>query len=147
MHEIGHALGLLFSTKNSIAKVYLGSGYWDDSNKESFRIGRIHFHIRWGFVGFCFYIKESGEMTKRQVIIFCLCGPLMSLILSLFFIILLFLYHPQGVLDYIITGMAMFSFVQFMMTIIPIEYPAWMNGYGGTPSDGHQIVGALKDNN
>lgn len=144
IHEIGHAFGLLLSTKTSIASVYLGD--FDKSNKENFRIGRMHFHIRWGYVGFCAYENEAGQMSNFQIIVFMLCGPLMSLFVSLILTLILFYFHVDGSLNSLITGAAIFNFFQFMWTIIPMKYPAWMKAYAGMPSDGYQVLQVLKGN-
>lgn len=45
LHEIGHALGVIVCSKER-AHVYLGA----KNLPENLRIGRIHFHIRWGFL-------------------------------------------------------------------------------------------------
>src|SRR5699024_11943830 len=62
IHETGHALGAVLSTKNAVARVYLG--YYDDTNKVNMTMGRIHFHIVWGFGGFCW--TDRIGMTKIQ---------------------------------------------------------------------------------
>lgn len=49
IHEIGHALGVILFSKEK-AYVYLGTS--DPSNKENFRIGRMHFHIRGDIMAF-----------------------------------------------------------------------------------------------
>lgn len=64
LHEVGHALGLIISSKEDPV-VYLGS--WDDSNKENFRIGRIHFHIKWAFSGFCGFKNENITFTPFRL--------------------------------------------------------------------------------
>lgn len=139
LHEIGHAFGLILSTKDGIVRIYLGSGYWDDSNKENFSLGRVHFHIRWGFSGFCTY-ESNEKLTRLQTVIFLICGPLISFVLSLTFTLFLFIYHPQGNLNRLMNGMAIMNFFQFLGTIIPIIYPKWMKTYGGYPSDGYKIL-------
>jgi len=56
IHEIGHALGVILFSKE---KVYVYLGTSNLSNKENFRIGRMHFHICWRYYGYCYLEKES----------------------------------------------------------------------------------------
>ncbi|WP_269409318.1 hypothetical protein [Lentibacillus daqui] len=85
IHEIGHAFGLVCSTKNGKARIYIGD--FSDSNKENFKIGRIHFHIVWGVGGICKY--EKDKMTKFQAVLTTIGGPLIS---ALFTFILFFFF-------------------------------------------------------
>lgn len=143
LHELGHGLGLLLSTKDEVAMVYLGD--LTESNKETFRIGRIHFHLSWGFAGYCFYSDKSGEFTKLQWVIFMLGGPLISLVLCLILISTLYLYQPDGSLKSIILWFVIANFTQFLFTIIPVKYPAWYGAYADRPSDGYTIWKVLRN--
>ncbi|WDU81582.1 hypothetical protein [Lysinibacillus sp. G01H] len=73
LHEIGHALGVIVCSKER-AHVYLGAKNFP----ENLRIGRIHFHIRWGFFGFCTPQKGSS-LTRKQSLGFIAGGPIMTL--------------------------------------------------------------------
>ncbi|WP_050615539.1 hypothetical protein [Bacillus testis] len=138
LHEIGHAIGFVISTKDGIAKVYLGTK--DSSNKENFRIGRIYFHIRWHYVGYCVYTYE--EICKYQRITILIFGPLFSLLICFTLYILVLMFNIT--LNYFLLGIFLYNLLQFIVTIIPIKYPSWWWGYGGMSSDGYKILKCLK---
>ncbi|TFJ89939.1 hypothetical protein [Lentibacillus salicampi] len=138
IHEIGHALGLICSTKDGVARIYIGD--FSDSNKESFKIGRIHFHIVWGIGGIC-KLENANDMTTLQGVITTIGGPLIS---ALFTLILFFFLHDPINNYYFITGMFWMNFFQFLLTIIPMVYPNWWRPYGGYPSDGYAVLKILK---
>ncbi len=48
LHEVGHAFGIIAFTREN-ARVFLGPA--NTSNKEVFKIGRMHFHITLAFFG------------------------------------------------------------------------------------------------
>ncbi len=52
LHEIGHGIGAVLSS-NSHAHIYLGPRC--EHNKENFRLGRLHSHISWSFIGFAYW--------------------------------------------------------------------------------------------
>lgn len=130
-------MGLVCSTKDGAARVYIGD--FSNSNKESFRIGRVHFHITLGMGGICRY-EKNNYMTKLQSVITTISGPLMSAFFA--FILYLFLHHPINK-HYLITGMFWLNLIQFVVTVIPIIYPKWWRPYGGYPSDGYKVLKIL----
>jgi len=137
LHEIGHGIAVI-STSKSQAHVYLGN--WNKENKENFRLGRLHFHLNWSYVGF---VSWEGNLTKRQIAVALAGGPIMSLLLMLLFG-LITLYVPQDNLHSFLFGITIFNCFQFLFTIIPITYPRWMGAYNGQPSDGLQLLRLLK---
>ncbi|SHG95112.1 hypothetical protein [Ornithinibacillus halophilus] len=137
LHEIGHAMGVVLTSKLH-AHVYLGNR--DDGNNENFRIGRIHFHLIWSFVGF---VNWEGELNKRQRVFAMAGGPIMSLFLTLML----------GVLAMVVThndfqsffwSICIFNGINFLVTVIPMTYPSWMGAYNGHPSDGLQLLRLLR---
>lgn len=138
LHEIGHGLGVILSSK-AHAHIYLGN--INEKNIENFRLGRLHFHIIWSFVGYCSFGKT---LNKRQRVIALLGGPAMSLLISLL-CLLIALNIPGGDIHSLLRGTAILNFFQFFFTIIPITYPRWMFGYGGLPSDGLQLLRLLRN--
>lgn len=141
IHETGHALAFICFTKDGVAKIHLGD--FSNANKENFRIGRIHYHIKWGMVGMCYYEKSSG-MKASQRAITSLGGPLLSIS---FTIILFFLFHYQLFNDYInffVIGMFWMNLVQSIVTIIPMVYPKWWGRYAGYTSDGYNALKFLQ---
>jgi hypothetical protein len=141
LHEIGHGLGILLFSKERIAKVYLGP--INESNKETFRFFRMHFHITWAFYGFCSYTGGNKNLTKVEAISSALGGPLVSLIISITAFISVSFIEGTLTQEYM-KGIAIFNLINFIMTIIPIKYPKWWGIYSGRPSDGYRIVTALR---
>ncbi|MFC0015534.1 MULTISPECIES: hypothetical protein [Allobacillus] len=137
LHEIGHGIGVV-STSKSNAHVYLGNR--NKENKENFRIGRLHFHIYWSYVGF---VAWEGNLKKQQRAVALAGGPIMSLLLGFLFGMTATLL-PHGDLRSFLWGTAIFNLFQFVATIIPITYPRWMGAYNGHPSDGLQLLRLLR---
>ncbi|WP_186579447.1 site-2 protease family protein [Aquibacillus kalidii] len=142
IHEMGHALALLLCTKKEIVKIHIGSGYWDDSNKENIRIGRLRLHFRWGFVGFCSYSKEEEEIKLWKRMIFLLGGPFASFLSGLAMLLVL---NQSSFGHSLLQSIMTFFLVQFAVTFIPMKYPNWMGAYGGTPSDGYQVLAMIRN--
>lgn len=138
LHEIGHGLGVIVSSKAQ-AKIYLGNP--DEKNTENFRLGRLHFHINWSYIGYCCW---GSKLNKQQRICSLLGGPAMSLLISLvcFFSAINI---SIGDLHSLLWATAILNLSQFIITIIPITYPRWMSGYSGNPSDGLQLLRLLRD--
>lgn len=137
LHELGHGIGVI-STSKSHAFIYLGNR--GNENKENFRIKRLHFHIKWSYVGFAHW---EENLNKRQTAVALAGGPMMSLLLVFLFGLIVILV-PQGDVRSIFWGATIFCFIQFIVTIIPITYPRWWGGYSGHPSDGLQLLRLLK---
>src|SRR5699024_2367325 len=136
-HEIGHGLGVIATSKSRV-HIYLGMRA--KNNKENIRLGRLHFHIQSSFTGFTYWKEGLG---KRQSAIALVGGPLMSLVLAILFTSLSLLVS-QGVVQQFASWTAIFTFIQFLGTIIPLTYPGWMGGYSGFPSDGLQLIRIVK---
>ena len=142
MHETGHALGLLLSTKGRVVRVYLGR--WDNSNGETMRFGRLRLHLSWGYAGLCSYDDKSGKLSKIQEAFFMIGGPIFSLLVAFGLTLLLYFYPIVGDIRDLVLGLTVFNYIQFLCTIIPIKYPSWWQPYAGMPSDGYQILHSLK---
>src|SRR5699024_10656647 len=102
-------------------------GIIDKNNNENFRLDISHFHIQCSFTGFTYWEEGLG---KRQSAIALLGGPLMSLVLAILFTSLSLLVS-QGVVQQFASWTAIFTFIQFLGTIIPLTYPGWMVGCRG----------------
>lgn len=137
LHEVGHGIGAVFSS-NSHVHIYLGTK--NKNNKENFKIGKLHFHIIWSYIGFAYW---KTELNKRQSAVALVCGPLMSLLLALLFGWLTIVIS-QSQLHQLFWWSTIYNSLQFLITIIPIKYPRWMGGYGGYNSDGLQLLRILK---
>ena len=142
LHEVGHAIGVTIFTKEK-AHVYLGP--INDNNKESFRIGRMHFHIKWAYFGFC-VVKNRNDFTSFKNIMFLAGGPIVSLLLFIaVYLISADLTH-YGTKNFL-NGVFYANLSLFIFTSIPIIYPSWLKPYAGRPSDGYQILTILKAKN
>ncbi|SET80159.1 hypothetical protein SAMN05421676_108114 [Salinibacillus kushneri] len=137
LHEIGHGIGVI-STSESHAHVYLGNR--NEENKENIRLGRLHFHIYWSYIGF---VDWEGKLNKRQRASALAGGPIMSLLLIFLFGLIAMLV-PQGDLRSFLWGATIFNCLNFVATIIPITYPRWMGAYNGHPSDGLLLLRLLR---
>ncbi|OZM56847.1 hypothetical protein CIB95_08730 [Lottiidibacillus patelloidae] len=140
IHEIGHALGILLTTKER-AVIYLGPS--DAKNTENFHLGRMHFHIKWSIFGSCKYKEITKKLTAFQQIVVAIGGPFMSLCLVLLFTSLAKVPTNEVIAQYL-QAIAFANLFIFISTAIPIKYPKWMSHYGGMPSDGYRVVLALR---
>lgn len=139
IHEIGHAVGALLFSKEKV-HVYLGPG--DASNKENFRIGRMHFHIKLAYYGFC-AVKNRNDFTKAGYVIFLAGGPLFTLLLVIAASLVSAELTHFGAKNFL-NGIFFANFTLFIFTSIPVIYPNWLKPYAGRPSDGYQILTTLK---
>ncbi|MFJ7934015.1 hypothetical protein [Sporosarcina sp. NPDC096371] len=143
LHEIGHAIGFVLFSKGN-ARVYLGP--LDASNKENFRMGRMHFHIRWAYFGFCTWDTRNDDLSRFQRIMRLAGGPAASLLLAVTaFFVSADLTH-FGTKNFS-NGIMSFNLAMFISTSIPIVYPKWMGPLAGRPSDGYQILKVFKMEN
>lgn len=140
VHEIGHGIGVVLSTKKR-ALVILGPA--DSSNQKTFSIGRMDFHIKWAYFGFC-SVGDDQRLTAFQRIVIAAGGPIVSLLVALVSFIFLFLDLHHEIKN-LLTAIVIFNLWQFICTAIPIVYPSWWRPYSGMPADGHRVVKAWKD--
>jgi len=144
LHELGHGLLAAFFTKSDV-HIYLG--LVDKENKENFRIGRLHFHIKWGYEGLA---QWSGGLSKWKRAVVIAGGPIMSLLLVLLFEILAVTTH-QNELSQLFLLSKKGCFIMFIMVTLPVPYfslPHWMGGrLGSFPSDGLQLLQLLRNKN
>ena len=135
LHELGHCLAVLAFTKENV-KVVLGYGRMN----ASFTVRRLHVRFK-GFmpwIGFM-NVEEGVTLTKTLSLLLSFGGPLVSLIIgtSAF----LFRSHTDISWFYsILSVIALYNCYLFFCTAIPIVYPKWWIGYGGSPSDGYRIL-------
>ncbi|MFS0671738.1 hypothetical protein AB1K81_00925 [Ornithinibacillus sp. 179-J 7C1 HS] len=137
LHEIGHGIGALSTSKADI-HIYLGP--FSEDNIENFKFGRFHFHIQWSFVGYAYW---GESLDKHQRVVALAGGPLMSLFLAFIFGLITSL-DIQSEIRQLFSWSATYNLIQFIVTIIPIRYPGWMAAYNGMPSDGLQLIQLLR---
>jgi len=139
LHEVGHAIGgTVFSKEKT--HVYLGP--FNDDNKENFRIGRLHFHIKWAYFGFC-AVENRKYFSKFNNVMFLAGGPVVSLVVSVAaFLVSSDLTHDGA--KTFLQGIFYANLSLFIFTSIPVIYPNWLKPYAGRPSDGYQILSVFK---
>lgn len=135
LHELGHCLPVLVFTKEKV-RVVLGHGRMN----VSFTIRRLHVRFK-GFapwIGFM-NVEKGVTLTKTLSLLLSLGGTLFSLIIgtSAF---LFRSYTDIGWLYSVLSIVAVYNWYLFFLTAIPIVYPKWWIGYGGSPSDGYRIL-------
>ena len=145
LHEVGHAIFALIFTDGNI-EIQIGNSKLDISKN----IGRLYFkykgyksllHVTFGSVRF--------EIPKEnyKIIAILLGGPLMSLIIFILSVILLsFSSHLNYISQIFLNSVAIFSLVQFLITILPIKYNAFSLPYKGMKSDGYSILKLIFNN-
>ncbi|TYS17150.1 hypothetical protein FZC78_11095 [Rossellomorea vietnamensis] len=140
IHEIGHALAVIFFTKRSDANVFLGAPV--TNNCLHFKIGRIHFYLRWANFGFCSSIDQDGKASTeiisegKRIAIYS-GGPLVSFLAAL----IAFATSPllSGELNSLMRAFTVLNLFTFLSTSLPYIYPKWRKGLGGTPTDGLRV--------
>ncbi|WP_317935236.1 site-2 protease family protein [Sporosarcina aquimarina] len=140
LHEVGHGLGAVI-TSNGHVQIYLGPK--SERNKENFRVGRLHFHILWSYVGFAYW---QSELSRRQKAASLAGGPFVSLLLTIIFGWLAVV-TPENFVQPLFWWTTIFNFSQVVVTVIPVTYPKWMGRYSGFQSDGLQLYRLLKERN
>jgi len=139
LHEMGNALGVVIFTREK-SHIYLGP--MNDDNKENFRIGRMHFHIKWDFSGFC-AVNNRSDFTRFQNIVFLAGGPIATFLLIIAAYLLGTSLLHDGIRNFL-NGIFFANLSLFLFTSFPMIYPNWLKPYAGRPSDGYQILTALK---
>lgn len=142
IHELGHALPIVLSSKSGEADIFLGSPF--KANKLSFSVGKIHFYLGWGFSGFCFIsnYKEIPPFSNGRRLLVDAGGPLFSLVSGILVyglsISLLNNFHY-------IYQFAVINFFLFFTSAIPITYPKFSGALSGYSSDGLRLYQNLRE--
>lgn len=137
MHEVGHGIGTILTSKTHHAHIYLGDT--GENNKENFRIGRLHFHVQWAFTGWC---RWGGELNKRQSFFILIGGPLMTAFIMTTCLLLLRL-EIDGWGRTLLVIIAETNFLVLLFTLIPNQLPRWFGPRWSFPSDGLQLLRLL----
>src|SRR5699024_6033108 len=109
LHEVGHGIGVVSISKSDV-HIYLC--VINEDNKENFSLGRLHFHIQWGFVGFTHWGKG---LNKWKCAVAIAGGPIMSLLLVIL-IELLAWFINQEELGQLFSLSKVVCFSQFIFT-------------------------------
>lgn len=138
LHELGHAFAALYLSDRPVT-IQLGSL---QNGGNHVHIGRLtivlawHFHLLSPTIGF--YQVDQSDLTIRQKVIVLLCGPLASLFTAVILGMLSLAIRPSP-LAFPMHTAAMLAFLQFLLSAIPMTYPAWFSHHQGLPNDGKQI--------
>lgn len=138
-HEFGHAIPSLLFTKDNV-KIAFGN---TSIKSKKIKFNRLFIEIG-TFQPLLGTVEWSNDtLSKLKIIICSACGPMISLIIAISLI------YISGEIDdnnlkKLISFSAYYHIWQFICTAIPIIYPKWWAGYGGYPSDGYNIISAIK---
>lgn len=143
LHELGHAIPLLFMSKGTVG-IFIGS--MGDPGK-SFRLGlgRLELYctynpLLWRY-GICRPPEESFSAFAQ--IFYTLTGPLVSIGSTIACWHLLKQHEAESMLKFFIECLLFFSFIAILITLVPkgnVGYTAEGAPYG---NDGHQILHLL----
>jgi len=143
LHEIGHAIPVLFLTKKDVM-IVLGGKRTNISptNTLTLELGRIRFTIFPTYFWGGFYFSDASNLTTFERVIIILGGPVASLLIAIIIWFLDMSLQPDlgTAFDSLPPMIGLAAFIQFLMTIIPIKYPAWLPIYGGMSSDGYRAL-------
>ncbi len=140
IHELGHAIAASKLLKVPV-EIRLGNQF----KGNGVTIGRITIKVQplSGWVGFCSYNISPAKVNKATDIAIILGGPLSSLLLScICFLLISYVSFPM-VITYLMKSIMNAALVQFVITIIPIKYPAFFGSYSGISSDGYRVTKLL----
>ncbi|WP_211653372.1 hypothetical protein [Planococcus alpniumensis] len=136
IHELGHALPIVLSTKSGEANIFLGTPHKE--NKLAFSIHKFHFYLGLGLSGFCLIsnYKDIPPLSNAQRLLVDACGPLFSLIAGTLAYGLSI--SASGSFQYAYPFAAV-NFCLFLTSVIPVTYPGFFGALSGYPSDGLRI--------
>lgn len=136
IHELGHALPIVLSTKSGEANIFLGTPHKE--NKLAFSIRKIHFYLGWGFSGFCLVsnYKDIPPLSHTQRLFIDVGGPMFSLVAGI--IAYGVSISSAGSFQYAYPFAAV-NFCLFLTSVIPVTYPGFFGALAGYPSDGLRI--------
>ncbi|MDE4086826.1 hypothetical protein PO902_17400 [Planococcus maritimus] len=141
IHELGHALPIILSTDSGEANIFLGTPRKE--KKLVFSIGKIHFYLGYGFVGFCFIanFEEIPPLSDQQRLLIDAGGPFFSLLSGLvtYGLSISVLENLQYIYLF-----AMVNLFLFLTSAVPLTYPKFEGHLAGYQSDGLRIVQNLR---
>ncbi|HEY4325811.1 MAG TPA: M50 family metallopeptidase [Mucilaginibacter sp.] len=143
LHELSHALPALLFTKQDV-KIFVGTH--EDSNRISFKIGKLNFYIkpRLSYIrsgGFCVH---KGDITIFQNIIILISGPLLTALISLSLLLLFFFGDSHGLIKALVVILFSSSIISLIFSLYPYKIKT-KNNENLLYSDGYQILLLLKN--
>lgn len=132
IHETGHMIGYLLCAEKRVVNWHIEVG----SGKQLMRIGRLIIRlVPWGG---SFRLPESTLLSKKTALVTIAGGPAASLLMAIALLVI----YRFVLADELIALMFYSSFFQFLFTIIPLRYPAWL--FAISESDGLKILRLMK---
>ena len=123
IHQIGHAIPALLLTSNDITITLLGeSNFIYEYNL----LDRIMIKVSENYIPWSSMCEWGSGLGKWQELVAYALGPIFSLITA--FVSYLFIMKLK-VIDLIKVSVSLcfyFSFFQFLFSLMPVEYPSWM---------------------
>nr|WP_239589341.1 M50 family metallopeptidase [Metabacillus crassostreae] len=141
VHELGHAIVAAHLLKVPV-EIKLGTKF----NGKGITLGKIHINIQLlsGWVGFFNFKATTEKVSKSKYILIFLAGPLFSFLLSTVCFTLLTYSNVPMILNDLVRFIMNAALVQFLITIIPFKYPAFLGSYSGLSSDGYNIIKVMR---
>jgi hypothetical protein len=145
LHECGHAIvaRLFTSQRVDVCLGYLPKENEDFKQQDHVRwkLAGIDFHVRfWPLPGFVGCANYQGSMSLSKHMLFCLAGPLVSLVLLVpggYAIYLLWQASPFWL--YMMEFSTSMVLNTFLRTALPTRPTKW-GAYAGMESDGYQAL-------
>ncbi len=136
IHELGHAVPQLLQNKRVVIRLGTHNKAW------RLQLGRLYLRIApfslWH--GLC---SIHPRLPKGSLVSALLAGPLTSLGVAL--TLYTFTRSDLGPwFNFLLQFSAGYTLFQGLVTLIPFTYPACFRGYAGLPSDGLQVLKALR---
>lgn len=140
LHELGHAAGILLSSREKVL-IRLGLPPFD-KDKRLLQLGRLSLQ-HGGFMPFygVTYVNEEA-LNRRQLLLFFLGGPLLSLLLSGLAFAAAARWGSGSAAE-LLRFAGTYLLIQFFITALPLRYPQFPGPYAGMKSDGLYILELL----
>ncbi len=145
-HELGHAIPLLFITKENVT-IHIGS-YGEAKNSLKLKLGKLEINFKYNLFkyhgGLC--TTKHTDFTKTQTILYIACGPFASLIVALFSCFMAYTFDLPDFLSILFFVFLLYSFFDLIINIIPSKTPIRLDNGTFTFNDGEMIARCLKSN-
>lgn len=136
IHEVGHMIGYVLCSKKEAASWYITVG----CGKQLLRIRRLIICLV-PFAGSFRLTASNSLVPKKTALITLAAGPIASLLLATILLVINWFVLSDDLIVFMIYS----SLFQFIFSVIPVRYPAWLSHI--PESDGLKILRLLKKSN